>query len=169
MKFNKKLSEIKIGRIYHWDVSNLMTSIHKGTKTVKVLSITQRVNANPLVTVLSVETKELFKTDIGHLQLSPEYLKIQYYRLMSFYRRNNPKMIFKHSSLIFEHEKYVIIGDEPEVNNLLCLDKNGIIHSLDYSWFEGLDLNRNENYDREQEEYMNWCSFDDYDPVYGMR
>jgi len=155
MKINNKLNEIKVGRIYHWDVLNTLSGIHNGTTKVKVLKLQERINASPLAEVQSIETKGVFPTDIAHLQLDPDYLKAKYNKLMRYYKKNNPKMIFQHTSAIFDKtKKYVIIGNAPEVNILRCLDKNGKIHSIGYDWFEGFSLTRNEDYDREQEAMM---------------
>jgi hypothetical protein len=164
MKINNKLNQIKVSKIYYFDMENMLSSIHNGTKTVKVLNLYQRNNSNPLAEVQSIETKEIFNVDIGHLQLNPEYLKLKYYKLMHYYKKNNPKMIFKHTSEIFDKtKKYIIIGNEPEVNCLRMLDKDGIVHSFGYGWFENLNLKRNEDYDREQEEQMRELADDFYD------
>jgi len=150
MKIKNNLTKIKINNIYFYDVGNIMSGIiHKETKTVKVLSIKNRINASPLATVQSVETKEIFNTDIGHLQLNPEYLKRKYQKLMHFYNKNNPKMIFKY---LFEtsnkDKKYIIIGNDYEINCLRALDKYGIVWSFSYHWFKDLDLKINEKYAR---------------------
>jgi len=155
MKIKNNLNEIKVGKIYSWDVSNTLSSLHNGTKTVKVLSIQERRNSSPLAEVQSMETKEIYKTDVAHLQLDPEYLKSKYHKLIHYYKKNNPKMIFKHTSIVFDKtKKYIIIGNEPEVNCLRLLDKDGVVHSFGYDWFEGFSLKRNEDYDREQEAMM---------------
>lgn len=170
MKINNKLNEIKVGRIYHWDVSNTLSGIHNGTEKVKVLNIQERINASPLAEVQSIETKGIFPTDVSHLQLDPEYLKTKYNKLIHYYKKNNPKMIFQHTSPVFNKiKKYIIIGNLPEVNCLRCLDKNGEVHSIEYAWFEdkGLDLKRNDDFDREQqlmmEEFADDFEYDYYD------
>lgn len=152
MKINNKLNEVKVGKIYFWDVLNSMSSIHTGTKTVRVLSFIPRMNANPLVTVQSMETKEIFKTDVSHLQLNPEYLKRKYVTLVRYYKRNKPDMLFKYTYFPDGIQRYVIVGNEPEVNCLRLLDKDGVLHSFGYDWFEHLNLTRNKHYDCEQEE-----------------
>jgi len=170
MKTNNKLNEIKVGRTYYWDVSNTLSGIHNGTTKVIILNLQERINASPLAEVQSVETKGIFLTDIAHLQLDPEYLKTKYNKLIHYYKKNNPKMIYKHISPVFNKiKKYIIIGNFPEVNCLRCLDKNGEVHSIEYGWFEdkGLDLKRNEDFDREQqlmmEEYADDFEYDHYD------
>jgi len=145
MKINNKLNEIKVGGIYYWDVSNTLSGIHNGAKTVEVLKLQARINASPLAEVQSIETKGIFYTDVAHLQLDPEYLKAKYNKLMRYYKKNNPKMIYQHTSPVFNKiKKYIIIGNLPEVNCLRCLDKNGEVHSIEYVWFEdkGLDLKK---------------------------
>jgi len=90
MKIKNNLNQFKVNNIYFWSVDGMLKSIHEGTKTVKILSIENRKNYAPLAKVQSIETKEIFETDIGHLQSNPEYLKEKYHKLMHYYRKNNP-------------------------------------------------------------------------------
>ncbi len=60
-------NEIKIGETYAWDIDDMISSIHPGTITVKILGIAEHRENSCLVTVESVQTSELFNTDSGHL------------------------------------------------------------------------------------------------------
>jgi hypothetical protein len=151
MKFNNVITKIKVNHVYFWDVAQSLTTLHNGTKRIKVISIMERKNSTPLATVQSIETKEVFQTDIAHLQLNPALLNIYYWILFLYYKMFNNKLIFECS---INRKTYVIIGDQPEVNNLLLLDNKGKIDSFDYCRFKNLQLKRNEDYDRQQYEYM---------------
>jgi len=70
-------------------------------------------------------------------------------------------MICKFTSPISNKtRKYIIVGNEPEVNCLKLLDKDGIIRSFGYDWFDNLNLKRNEDRDREQEQFAEDYDFD---------
>ncbi|MFA7157469.1 MAG: hypothetical protein WC123_07260 [Bacilli bacterium] len=168
MKIIDNLTKIEVGKIYHWDAKKILTRIHKDTKTVKVLNTVNRINASPLADVQSIETNEIFSTDIGYLQLNPDYLKGKYYKLMRYYRKYKPDMIFKYTSFFdTKTQKYIIIGNQPEVNNVLALDQEGIVHGFNYSFIEKLNLKRNVSFDRQQEDemreyYQDYCDDIDY-------
>jgi len=162
MKIKNTINKIEVGRVYYFDIRNMLTSLHIGTKTVRVLSIKARNNASPLAEVRSIETGETFYTDTGHLQINPEILKKKFINMKYYYKKFNSKMIFKYKSFLNKSEEHIIIGNMPEVNCLSCLDKNGVVQSFGYAWFEGFDLKRNEAYDREQEQYMDDMYEEDY-------
>ena len=167
MKINNNLTQIKVGKVYHWDVGEIINHIHIGTKTVKVLSICNRTNQAPLAQIQSMETNEIFSASISYLQLNPDYLKRKYNTLMRYYKKYKPNMIFKHTSFVdHKTKKYIIIGNQPEINNVLALDEEGVVHQFDYSWVEKLNLERNKSFDQQQEDqmndfYHNFC--DDFD------
>lgn len=155
MKFNNKLSRVEVGKIYFYDVIGMISGLHNGTKTVRVLNLIERETAKPLATVQSVQTNEVFECDSGHLQLNPEYLKVKYHSLMRFYKKNKPHMIYTHS-MPRDIGKYLIVGNAPEINCLVLLSKNGILYDFDYDWFENFGLMRNasrDSYNYEEEYY----------------
>ncbi|KKU58789.1 MAG: hypothetical protein UX83_C0011G0001, partial [Candidatus Wolfebacteria bacterium GW2011_GWE2_47_12] len=145
-----------------WDVRNMISSIHNGTKTVKVLSMINRINASPLAEVKSIETGEIFSTDIAHLQMNPLFLKRKYNSLKKYYKKYRPELILKwSSSFIEEYNQYVIIGILPEVNCVLVLNKDGVVDSFGYG-HTNLQLQRNISYDQQQEAYMEAYMEEDY-------
>ncbi|MDD4779200.1 MAG: hypothetical protein PHT02_01160 [Tissierellia bacterium] len=144
MKIKNTINKIEVGKVYHYDIKSLFTGLHVGTKTVRVLQIEKRYNKNPLAKVQSIETGEIFSTDISHLQVNPEILKKKFITTKYYYKKFNNKMVCKPLKRVYlKPEEYIIIGDKPEVNCLLCLNKNGIVHDISYYWFEDFDLKRN--------------------------
>ena len=157
MKTN--LTEVIVGGTYFYDVENILSTLRKGIKTVKVLSI----GTSSIAEVWSIETKEKFITNIGHLQLDPEYLKQKYQKLVQYYLKMKLGRIFMHTSSKYDESKtYVIIGNNIRSNCLQVLGKDGIIKSFGYGWFKGLNLEK--NYDIEQV-FLMGDHYNNYDEI----
>lgn len=170
MKFNS-LIEIKAGEIYHWVVKGLLKGLHKGTKTVKVMDIYDRSAeaTTPLARVESLETGEIFLSDVGHLQQDPKFLKKKYKALLKYWQRTgvkpsaiyeladhfqeslkmskrHVKQLSKDRSNYFRNNiqsKYVNVPDpKPKFRNLVkAICSNGIVSSYHVANIKGLEKN----------------------------
>lgn len=109
------LSELEKGKVFAWDVDNMLTTCQVGTLTAEVLEWTFRNReGSPLVTCRSKQTRELFQTDAAHLtSLEDLEYKINYIE-------DHPELYKKYYTEPYYQEKFqrmkeAILSSKPEL------------------------------------------------------